>query len=55
MLIVPEFYTDLAGLAILLAVVARQVVRARSEREGRTENRSSGSMSAARSHPEGTP
>ena len=34
MLIVPEIYTDLAGLAILLAVIARQVVRARSEREG---------------------
>ena len=34
MLIVHEIYTDLAGLAILLAVIARQVVRARSEREG---------------------
>jgi TRAP transporter 4TM/12TM fusion protein len=35
MLIVPETYTDLAGLAILLTVIARQVVRARREREGR--------------------
>ncbi|MBM4439786.1 MAG: TRAP transporter fused permease subunit [Candidatus Rokubacteria bacterium] len=31
-LIVPEVYTDLAGLALLLTVVARQVVRARRER-----------------------
>jgi TRAP transporter 4TM/12TM fusion protein len=29
-LIVPELYTDLAGLAILLAVVARQVLRVRA-------------------------
>ncbi|MBI2204386.1 MAG: TRAP transporter fused permease subunit [Candidatus Rokubacteria bacterium] len=31
-LIVPETYTDAAGLAIVLGVIARQVVRARSER-----------------------
>jgi TRAP transporter 4TM/12TM fusion protein len=35
MLIVPEIYTDLVGLAILLAVVTRQVVRARRAREVR--------------------
>jgi TRAP transporter 4TM/12TM fusion protein len=31
-LIVPEFYTDLAGLLVLLAIVSRQVVRVRATR-----------------------